>query len=160
MAIRNRPMAIRNRPMAIRNRPMAIRNRPRGIRGPRGTQGPKGTRSQGGTRDPRGPGPKGEPGTQGDPVPRGPGSFLGAHFPSKSSKNTMPASKKRVPGTRQRQSASASGARQSGVRTASRNHPSSRAGDQDDVSYKQTPSKENFRSDFVWEDDSADLMGA
>ena len=42
----------------------------------------------------------------------------------------------------QRQSTSASGARQSGVQTASRNHPSSRAGDQDDVSYKQTPSNE------------------
>ena len=38
------------------------------------------------------------------------------------------------------QSTAASGASQSGVRTASRNHPSSRAGDQDDVSYKQTPS--------------------
>mgnify|MGYP000435443120 CR=1 FL=1 len=39
------------------------------------------------------------------------------------------------------QSTAASGASQSGVRPAARNHPSTRTGDQDDVSYKQTPSK-------------------
>ena len=34
----------------------------------------------------------------------------------------------------------ATGAWQSGVRPTARNHPSTHAGDQDDVSYKQTPS--------------------
>ena len=71
-------------------------------------------------------------------------------LPSKFAKNTAPAIKKGDPGTQrtqstavtlsQRQLHSASGASQSGVRPASWNHPSSRAGDQDDVSYKQTPS--------------------
>ena len=73
--------------------------------------------------------------------------FFGAHFPSKLSKKHTPVSKKRDPGILKSQSHSvdagriqstpATGASQSGVRTASRNHPSSRAGDQDDVSYKQ-----------------------
>ena len=80
--------------------------------------------------------------------------FFGAHFPSKLSKNHTPVSKKRDPGTQRTQSASvsrgqcrsmsATGASQRGVRTASRNHPSSRAGDQDDVSYKQTPSNQSW----------------
>ena len=65
---------------------------------------------------------------------RRPGNFFGTHFPSQLAENTAPVDKKRGPGTHQRQSASASGARQSGVRTASRKHPSTRAGDQDDVS--------------------------
>ena len=68
-------------------------------------------------------------------------------------KNTAPVNNKRGPGTQrtqsavvnvnQRQSTSASGASQRGVRPASWNHPSSRAGDQDDVSYKQPPSNKN-----------------
>ncbi len=40
----------------------------------------------------------------------------------------------------QRQSTSATGAGQTKARTASRNPPSTRTGDQDDVSEKQTPS--------------------
>ena len=61
--------------------------------------------------------PRGSPGAPGDPrstagAPRGKGAsrdpLLGTHFPSKSSKNTMPASKKRCPGTRQSQSTSVS----------------------------------------------------
>ena len=52
--------------------------------------------------------PRGSPGAPGDPrstagAPRGKGAsrepILGTHFPSKSSKNTMPTSKKRDPGT-------------------------------------------------------------
>ena len=62
--------------------------------------------------------PRGSPGAPGDPrstagAPRGKGAsrdpLLGTHFPSKSSKNTMPASKKRCLGIRQSQSISVSG---------------------------------------------------
>ena len=72
------------------------------------------------------------------------GNFFGTHFPSQVAENTMPVDKKRGPGTHPRQSmsvnisqsqsTSATGASQSGVRPASRNHPSSCAGDQDDMS--------------------------
>ena len=75
---------------------------------------------------------------------RGRDPFLGTHFPSKLAQITTPVDKKRGPGTlgtqstagelSQTQSTAASGASQSGVRPASWNHPSSRAGDQDDVS--------------------------
>ena len=75
---------------------------------------------------------------------RGRDPFLGTHFPRKWAQTTTPVDKKRGPGTlpqstsingSQTRSTAATGASQSGVRTASRNHPSSRAGDQDDVSY-------------------------
>ena len=69
------------------------------------------------------------------------GNFLGKHFLSSLVKNTTPVSKKRDPGILRTQSHSvAFSLRQPAVphklrpRTASRNHPSSRAGDQDDVS--------------------------
>ena len=95
--------------------------------------------------------PRGSPGAPGDPrstagAPRGKGAsrdpLLGTHFPSKSSKNTMPASKKRCLGIHQRRSMLLVNLGHSGQpvpakprpRTASRNHPSTRAGDQDDVS--------------------------
>ena len=53
--------------------------------------------------------------------------------PRLSAKNGVQELKELIHGS-QSQSAAASGARQSGVRTASPNHPSSGAGDQDDVS--------------------------
>ena len=49
-----------------------------------------------------------------------------------------------------RQSLSAKGARQSGTQPASWNHPSTRAGDQDDVSYKQTPSNQTIPMFVIW----------
>ena len=66
--------------------------------------------------------PRGSPGAPGDPrstagAPRGKGAsrdpLLGTHFPSKSSKNIMPANKKRDPGTHQRQSAAVNGSQPS-----------------------------------------------
>ena len=61
-------------------------------------------------------------------------TYLGGHFPSKLAEKHVPAIKKSDLGTQSRQSTAAIGASQSGVRPAARTHPSTRAGDQDDVS--------------------------
>ena len=68
--------------------------------------------------------------------------FFGRHFPSKCASSTQPVDKIKPPGIRQRLPRVLA---EMGFGPGLGTHPSTRAGDQDDVSSKQTPSNYLFR---------------